>query len=67
VGVQRAGRDRQIVGITAATREQRWVFLAKNGFAELPGHIPASAPCPSLYMRVRILSARVLARSAVLN
>ena len=30
VGVQRAGRDRQIVGIAAASRQQRRIFLAKH-------------------------------------
>ena len=34
MGVQRAGRHRQIVGIAAASRQQRRIFLAKHTRAE---------------------------------
>ena len=34
VGVQRAGRHREIVGIAAAARQQRRVFLANDARAE---------------------------------
>jgi len=42
MGMQRADRDRKIVGIAAAPRQQRRIFLTPHRFAELIGH--ASSP-----------------------
>src|SRR5580700_11466267 len=42
MSVQRPDRNRKIVGIAAAARQQCGVLLAEDGFAELSGHIPAS-------------------------
>jgi hypothetical protein len=38
VSVQGSDRDRKIVGIAAAARQERRVFLAQDGLAELSRH-----------------------------
>ena len=59
VGVQCPDRDRKIVGIAAAARQQRRVLLAQDGLAELSRHdFVHASPSSSLHPRPDVVSTR---------
>src|SRR5580658_2103874 len=62
--VMSADRVGEIVGIAAAARQQRRVFLAQQGFAELPRHDFAFISRVHLYIRGLIMSVRLPDRPA---